>query len=119
MTTVADHLARISARRFIWAGLLAAAWVALVIIDITFGIAKHEWIGFPAFVVFVAAFIYLGVFAPPRCPACRAAIHAYSFRPYPKWVPSWFARLVPRYKHCLNCGLAFSTPLNEVGQRAL
>ena len=91
----------------------------LVIVDMIFGVAKHEWIGLPVFLIFVAAFVYLGVLAAPRCPACRTAIHAYSFGSYPNWVPGWFARLIPRYRHCLNCGLSFSTPLNEVGKRAL
>lgn len=118
-TTVADHLARMSARRFFWIGLAAVAWIALVIIDSIFGVAKYQWIGLPVFLVFVGAFIYLGFFAMPRCPACRTAIHALNFRPYPSWVPGWFARFIPRHRHCPNCGLAFSTPLREVGDRAL
>ena len=122
MTTVADHLAQSSKHRYLVAGGLVLAWIALVIVDIMFGIAKHEWVGLPVFLAFVAAFGYLIFFASPRCPACRTAIHSAwwgTFHPYPKWVPLWFARLIPRRTHCVQCGLAFSTPLAQVSERAL
>ena len=47
-STVADQLTRMSMRRFIWAGLLAIAWIALVIVDMAYGIAKHEWMHTPS-----------------------------------------------------------------------
>jgi hypothetical protein len=122
MTTVADHLAQNARRRAAIAGGLVLAWIALVILDIMFGIAKHEWVGLPVFVAFVVAFGYLLFFASPRCPACRSAIHSAwsgTFRPYPKWVPVWFTRLVPRKMYCVHCGLPFHTALAEVNQRAL
>lgn len=122
MTTVADYLAQISRRRFSLVGWLLLAWIALVIIDIMFGIAKYEWVGLPVFIAFVAAFGYFIFFAPPRCPACRAAIHSCwwrSFYPYPQWIPRWFQRFFPRRTHCVSCGLAFATPLAQISGRAL
>ena len=122
MGTVADQLARISKRRATIIFGLILGWVILVIVDIEAGIAKREAIHLPVLLVFLAAFGYFMLFGSPRCPACGTTIHSAwpgTFRPYPKWVPLWFARLAPRKTHCVQCGLPFRTPLTEVTPRAL
>jgi hypothetical protein len=122
MTTVADQLAQSSRRRVIIIGGLILVWLVLVMLDIDSRIAKDEWVGLPVLLAFLAVFAYLLYFASPRCPACHTAIHSAwpgAFRPYPKWVPLWFARLAPRKTHCVQCGLPFRTPLAEVTPRAL
>jgi ribosomal protein S27AE len=122
MQPVSEHLASKVHKRNLRLVFLLLGWCVLVVLDGIFAIAKYEWVGLPVFLGFVTAFGYLLFFSWPRCPRCRTVIYAQtanSFRPYPRWVPTFIARLLPKHEFCQRCGLSFNVPLAESEANAL
>jgi hypothetical protein len=121
--TVGEDIAAQTKRKMAWLFGLVGAWIALVILDVAFGFAKHAWIGLPVFIAFCGALVYHLFLKPVRCPSCASAMHSQIFVPKlsaPSWTPDWMRRLFPAAKYCQFCGVPFALPTNEVAtwQRA-